>query len=65
MAAANPFITGRPFTLFQDGKFYSEGAIGVAFTGENDMIVSTDASNLETLAGSPSMTVTRCAQMYL
>jgi hypothetical protein len=37
-AAPTHFITGRPVTLFLDGKIYGEGAVGVALLrdGEND-----------------------------
>lgn len=32
MAAATPFLTGRPFTLFHDGKTYSNGTVGLGLT---------------------------------
>ncbi|KAG2130666.1 uncharacterized protein EDB93DRAFT_1179731 [Suillus bovinus] len=30
LASSTPFITGRPVTLFHDGKIYSDGAVGIA-----------------------------------
>lgn len=31
LASSTPFLTGRPFTLFHNGRVHSSGAVGVAF----------------------------------
>ncbi|KAL0060612.1 hypothetical protein AAF712_012615 [Marasmius tenuissimus] len=34
IASSTPFITGRPVTLFHNGKIYEDGAVGIAFTSD-------------------------------
>ncbi|KAI6041414.1 hypothetical protein EDC04DRAFT_2565652 [Pisolithus marmoratus] len=31
LASSTPFLTGRPFTLFHNGRVHSSGAVGIAF----------------------------------
>jgi hypothetical protein len=62
VAASTHFISGRPVTLYRDGSFFGEGAVGVALlkekTNENKIISAhVDFLGIRRLSG--SLTVTR------
>ena len=62
LAASTHFISGRPVTLYRDGSFFGEGAVGVALlkekTNENKLVSArVDFLGIQRL--STSLTVTR------
>ena len=64
IAASTHFISGRPVTLYRDGSFFSDGAVGVALlkekTNEKKMVSAhVDFLGIRRLSG--SLTVTRWA----
>ncbi|KAK1232380.1 hypothetical protein PQX77_004502, partial [Marasmius sp. AFHP31] len=40
IASSTPFITGRPVTLFHNGKIYEDGAVGISFTSDKPLSLS-------------------------
>ncbi|KAI5988988.1 hypothetical protein EDD15DRAFT_2285654 [Pisolithus albus] len=38
LASSTPFLTGRPFTLFHNGRVHSSGAVGVAFPSSTPLL---------------------------
>jgi small ligand-binding sensory domain FIST len=61
VASSTHFISGRPVTLYRDGSFFGEGAVGVALlkeTKENKIVSAhVDFLGIQRLSG--SLTVTR------
>ncbi|KAG0048322.1 hypothetical protein BGZ83_006695 [Gryganskiella cystojenkinii] len=65
IASSTPFITGRPVTMFYDGKWVQDGVVGVAITKTKDVqaskekhTASIEYPSLATLG--PAMKITRC-----
>ncbi|KAI6123934.1 hypothetical protein EV401DRAFT_2069152 [Pisolithus croceorrhizus] len=38
LASSTPFLTGRPFTLFHNGRVHSSGAVGIAFPSSTPLL---------------------------
>lgn len=47
IGTSTPFITGRPVTLFHNDEIYSDGAVGLAITGESQSQIHVDLNVLE------------------
>ncbi|KAG8805880.1 hypothetical protein FRC19_007618 [Serendipita sp. 401] len=55
IASSTPFITGRPFTIFESGSIYSDGAVGVAIAGTKASGIHPNFSSLRPI-GIPLLT---------
>ena len=66
IAASTHFISGRPVTLYRDGSFFGEGAVGIALlrqTNEEKKRVSSHLDFLGIRKLSGPLTVTRWAKI--
>ncbi|KAF9221513.1 hypothetical protein BS17DRAFT_784868 [Gyrodon lividus] len=58
MASSTPFLTGRPVTLFHNGKILSDGAVGVALTPSSSSAPVVELSFPPLVALSPDLEIT-------
>lgn len=61
-ASSTPFITGRPYTLYESGAFHSSGAIGVALTADPKGTIMVETDSLEAI-GSPMKVTSSASNM--
>jgi hypothetical protein len=57
IASSTPFITGRPFTLFENKRIHSTGAVGIALMGEHSQLGITFPEGLNPITS--QLTITR------
>ncbi|KAG8805883.1 hypothetical protein FRC19_007609 [Serendipita sp. 401] len=62
IASSTPFITGRPFTIFESGSIYSDGAVGVAIAGTKALGIHPNFSSLRPI-GIPLLTTSAASNI--
>lgn len=62
IGSSTPFITGRPFTLFQGSSIYSDGAVGLAIFNQESQRTSVNFKNVR--AVSRPMEVTQYVHFF-
>lgn len=50
IGSSTPFITGRPFTLFQGSSIYSDGAVGLAIFNQESQRTSVNFKNVRAVS---------------
>ncbi|KAF9582299.1 hypothetical protein BGW38_000392 [Lunasporangiospora selenospora] len=61
VASSTPFITGRPVTMFYEGKLVEDGVLGVTITTESGKIPEKTRVEYPSMAPlGPAMQITRC-----
>ncbi|KAG8806764.1 hypothetical protein FRC17_004821, partial [Serendipita sp. 399] len=63
-ASSTPFITGRPFTLFESESIHSDGAVGVAIVGPKPLEIESNFSSLMHIGGSLLITSASSNMIY-
>ncbi|KAG8806752.1 hypothetical protein FRC17_004828, partial [Serendipita sp. 399] len=63
-ASSTPFITGRPFTLFESESIHSDGAVGVAIVGPKPLEIESNFSSLMHIGDSLLITSASSNMVY-